>query len=320
MFFFAAFILFTLAMFGAAYYVWVIPQREAQRALESRLRETRASRDDRRGPIHLVRRERRGAFQFLADALGWLRIVQRLQTHIDQANLTWRAADVVGICAACALAGYVVFDFLIPIFLLRLGIALIAGLVPVFYTERKRNVRLSRFEQQLPDAIDLFTRSMRAGHNIHSGLETIAAESPDPVRMEFRKLVEELALGSQIEPALHALGARVPLVDLKFFVTGLILQRQTGANMVSVLENLSLLVRERLNMAAKLKAHTAQQRFSAALLCGLPFLVALGFQFLKPDYIRILWNDPTGNRFLTYALISESIGIVVIRKMANVKF
>jgi len=87
-----------------------------------------------------------------------------------------------------------------------------------------------------------------------------------------------------------------------------------------VLENLSFLVRERLNMSAKLKAHTAQQRFSAALLCGLPFVVALGFEFLKPEYIHLLWSDPTGNMFLTYAIISECIGILVIRKMANVKF
>ena len=91
----------------------------------------------------------------------------------------------------------------------------------------------------LPDAIDLFTRTMRAGHNIHSGLETIATETRDPVKMEFKKLMEELALGSQVEPTLHGLGKRVPLIDLKFFITGLILQRQTGANMVSVLENLS---------------------------------------------------------------------------------
>ena len=138
---------------------------------------------------------------------------------------------------------------------------------------RVRARRLHKFEEQLPDAIDLFTRTMRAGHNIHSGLETIATETADPVQMEFKKLMEELALGSQVEPALHNLGKRVPLIDLKFFITGLILQRQTGANMVAVLENLATLVRERLNMAAKMKAHTAQQRFSAGLLCGMPLVV-----------------------------------------------
>src|ERR1700730_11529810 len=148
--------------------------------------------------------------------------------------------------------------------------------------------RMGKFEENLPDAIDLFTRTMRAGHNIHSGLEPISNETSDPIKMEFRKLMEELALGSQIEPALHSLGERVPLIDLKFFITGLILQRQTGANMVAVLENPSVL--ERLNMAAKLKAHTAQQRYSAGLLCALPLVVGLGFEVIKPDYLRLLWT------------------------------
>ncbi len=160
---------------------------------------------------------------------------------------------------------------------------------------------------------------MRAGHNIHSGLETIANETADPVRMEFKKLMEELALGSQVEPALHLLGKRVPLLDLKFFITALILQRQTGANMVAVLENLSTLVRERLNMAAKLQAHTAQQRFSAGLLCLLPVVVGLGFYILKPEYVRLLWTDPTGSKFFTYAIISEIVGILIIRKIANIR-
>src|SRR5262249_2468976 len=151
------------------------------------------------------------------------------------------------------------------------------------------------------------------------GLGTIAAETMDPIRMEFKKLMEELALGSQVEPAMHGLGKRVPLLDLKFFVTTLILQRQTGANMVQVLENLSMLVRERLNMAAKLRAHTAQQRFSAGLLCCLPIVVGIGFWILKPDYVRLLWTDPVGSKIFTYAIISEIVGILIIRKIANIR-
>jgi tight adherence protein B len=203
---------------------------------------------------------------------------------------------------------------------LRLSLALALGALPVVYILRVRQKRLRKFEENLPDAIDLFNRSMKAGHNIHAGLETIAQETFDPVRMEFRKVVEELALGSPIEQTLHGLGRRVPLVDLKFFVTGVILQRQTGANMVQVLENLVQLVRERLNLSAKIKASTAQQRFSAALLCSLPLVVGLGFWILKPEYIRLLYTDETGQKFLTYAIISEIIGILVIRKIANPRF
>jgi len=320
MFVLVAFVLFSAALFGSAWFVWVIPRREEERLLAARLRSVRTARSGSRSGNDLLRRERAGTLEFLSGFIGRLHIAKRLQTRIDQADLAWRAVDVVGISAAILLTGYVVFDFLVPIFLLRLALSLLLGSVPILYIQRRRAARLAAFEKQLPDAIDLFTRTMRAGHNIHSGLDTVAEETADPVRMEFRKMMEELALGSQIEPALHRLGERMPLIDLKFFITGLILQRQTGANMVAVLENLSLLVRERLNMAAKLKAHTAQQRFSASLLCGLPFVVALGFWVLKPDYVRLLWTDPVGSKFLTYALISEGIGILVIRRLANIKF
>ena len=320
MFLIVAFVLFSLALFGSAALVWVRPRREQQRQFDARLRSVRISRGNGRGNGDLMRRQRAGMLDFLSDFVGWLHMAGRLQIRIDQANLTWRALDVVGISAALFLISWIVFDVMIPIFLLRLALSLLIGVFPFVYIERKRSVRLSAFEKQLPDAIDLFTRTMRAGHNIHSGLETVAAETADPVRMEFRKMMEELALGSQIEPALHRLGERIPLVDLKFFITGLILQRQTGANMVAVLENLSLLVRERLNMSAKLKAHTAQQRFSSGLLCALPFVVGLGFWVLKPDYIHLLWTDPVGSKFLTYAFISEGIGVLIIRRLANVRF
>jgi tight adherence protein B len=285
------------------------------------MRELRAhGRGRTRNSPELLRREHRGTFAFLGDLVTWLGVLRRLQDLIEQANLRYRAADVAGVSL---LAGAAVFGILALAgagnWIIRLILAVLVAMVPLIYIVRMRARRLHKFEQQLPDAIDLFTRSMRAGHNLHSGLETIAAETADPVRMEFRKMMEELALGSQVEPALHSLGKRVPLIDLKFFITSLILQRQTGANMVAVLENLATLVRDRLDMAEKLKAHTAQQRFSAGLLCGLPLVVGLGYYIEKPEYVRMLWTDPTGTKFLTYAIVSEIVGILIIRRIAKVR-
>ena len=322
MFFVASFLIFSVALFAAGDFVWTVPEQEAEQMLGGRLRELRANMRSRsKGASELVRREHRGSFAFLGDLVTWVGILRRLQETIEQANLKYRAADVFGFSVLLAVTGFVVFGFGVgwSLLFVQLLVAVAFGMAPVVYIVRVRARRLHKFEEQLPDAIDLFTRTMRAGHNIHSGLETIATETADPVRMEFKKLVEELALGSQVEPALHGLGKRVPLIDLKFFITSLILQRQTGANMVSVLENLSMLVRERLNMAAKLKAHTAQQRFSAGLLCVLPIVVGLGFWILKPEYMRLLWTDPVGTKFFTYAIVSEIVGILVIRKIANVR-
>src|SRR3954467_8066187 len=321
MFTVVAFLIFAVAMFGAGYYVWSAPEQAAQEVLGGRLRELRANARSRtKSKPELLRGEHHSNFAFLGDLVSWVGVLRRLQELIEQANLKYRAADVFGLSVVLAVLGFLALGFTSgSLILLRLLAALVLGVAPVVYIMQVRGRRLSKFEQQLPDAIDLFTRTMRAGHNIHSGLETIATETADPVRMEFKKLMEELALGSQVEPALHGLGKRVPLIDLKFFITSLILQRQTGANMVAVLENLSTLVRERLNMAAKLKAHTAQQRFSAGLLCCLPLVVGIGFWILKPDYVRLLWTDPVGAKFFTYAIISEIVGILVIRKIANIK-
>ncbi|HYW43925.1 MAG TPA: type II secretion system F family protein [Bryobacteraceae bacterium] len=320
-FFLAVGLIFSLALYAAGYYIWTVPEQEAQHLLGGRMRELRAH---MRGPSsrapELLRREQPGTFAFLGDLVTWIGVLRRLQDMIEQANLKYRAADVFGVSVVLALIAFFVAGLMgVGMIFLRLLVAAVVGVAPAVYILRVRRRRLRKFEEQLPDAIDLFTRTMRAGHNIHSGLETIANETADPVRMEFKKMMEELALGSQVEPALHLLGKRVPLIDLKFFITSLILQRQTGANMVGVLEGLATLVRERLNMAAKLKAHTAQQRFSAGLLCMLPVVVGIGFWFLKPEYVRLLWTDPVGSKFLTYAIISEIVGILVIRKIANIR-
>ena len=322
MFYLAALLIVTAAVFLAGYFVWSVPRQEAEQALGSRLREVRSSSRTRsRSAPELLRREHRGAFARVGDLVTWVGVLRRLQELIQQADLKYRAADVFGISVLLAGTVFVIFGLFggSGLWLLRVLLTAAIGFIPLVYILRVRARRLRKFEEQLPDAIDLFTRTMRAGHNIHSGLETMAAETADPVRMEFRKLVEELALGSQVEPALHSLGQRVPLIDLKFFITSLILQRQTGANMVAVLENLAMLVRERLNMAEKLKAHTAQQRFSAGLLCVLPVVVGLAFWVLKPDYTALLWTDPIGQKFFTYAIVSEIVGILIIRRIANVR-
>lgn len=322
MFFFIAFLIFSGALAAAGYYAWSVPQQLAQEILAIRLRELRVSSGMRtRAPSDLVRREQRGRFALLGDFVAWIGLLRRLQEYIDQANLKYRATDVFALCLIIAVAVYFTLGLAgLTLLFLRIGVALAVGAVPVIYIVRVRRRRLRKFEESLPDAIDLFNRSMKAGHNIHAGLETIAEETFDPVRMEFRKVVEELALGAPIDETLHGLGHRVPLIDLKFFVTGLILQRQTGANMVQVLENLALLVRERLNLVAKIKAATGQQRLSALLLCILPAVVGLGFWILKPEYIQLLFTDDVGKMFLTYAVISETIGILLIRKIANPKF
>ncbi len=321
MFLIFAFVVFSIALFGAAYVAFTVPQEEEKSALLGRLRELRAAGGSRtRSATDLFKREERGSLATLGDFVQWVGVLRRLQLLIDQANLRYRAPEVFTLCLLLLIGAYAGLSLFVNIFVLRLVIALLIGFVPILFINRVRVRRLSKFELQLPEAIDLFNRSMRAGHNIHSGLETIASETSEPVKGEFKKVTEEMALGLQLDTALRNLGDRVPLIDLKFFITGLILQRQTGANMVEVLENMATLVRERLDLAAKMQAATAQQRFSAGLLCALPIVFAIGLWFLKPEFIILLYTDETGSKLLTYAICSELFGILVIRKLSSPKF
>ena len=147
----------------------------------------------------------------------------------------------------------------------------------------------------------------------------LSNEAPEPIAGEFKKVVEELGLGSPVDLALHNLGERVPLLDMRFFVTGLVLQRETGANLVSVLESMSEVIRERLQLRGKLRAHTAQARFSASLICSLPVVTLVVFYFINYEYVSALWTTETGSKLLTYAMGSELFGIFVIRRLSQVK-
>ncbi|MCC6588854.1 MAG: type II secretion system F family protein [Bryobacterales bacterium] len=322
MFVLVSFLIFSGALLAAAYYVFSVPRQEEGNAVATRLRELRSrTGQTRRTGGDLMRRESQGKFAFLSEFVAWIGLLRRLQEYIDQANLKYRAVDVFAVSVMLGAGSYFFLGVVgMSMLLLRIVFALLIGAIPIMFVSQKRKRRLAKFEELFPDAIDLFNRSMKAGHTIHSGLETIAQESLEPVKMEFKKVIEELSLGSQLDAALLNLGKRIPIVDLKFFITGLILQRQTGANMVEVLDNLALLVRERLNMAAKMKAHTAQQRLSAGLLCALPVVFGLGLAILKPENFDLLIHDDTGSFFFTYAIISEIIGILIIRKLANPRF
>ena len=308
-------IIFTAAFAAAAEYAWWGPQRRIRSEVEQRLRGLRV--EGGRRSMSLLRQQQMSSVSFLSR----LALMKRLQATIDQARLPYRAGNVVAFSLLILVSTYLAADILglFPFRILKVMFAIGCAAIPIFYVRMKRQRRMRQIEELLPDAIDLFTRAMRAGHNIHSGLQVLADETPEPLGGEFKKLVEDLTLGSTVTESLHSLGDRVPLLDLRFFSTGVILQRETGANIVTVMENLSAVIRERLQLRARLRAHTAQQRFSAALLCGLPVVTGVAFYFLRYEYISILWLTESGSRFLIYGIISEIVGILVIRRVAMVR-
>jgi tight adherence protein B len=308
-------LIFTLATAAAVEYAWLGPERRGHQEIERRLRGLRV--DAGRRPGALLRQQHLTGAGFLSR----FQLMKALQDTIDQARLPYRAGNVLAVSFALLAGAYLAADIfgLFPFLILKVMFALACSLVPIFYIRIKRQMRMRQIEEMLPDSIDLFTRAMRAGHNIQSGLAVLAEETPEPLGSEFKKVVEDLTLGSTVTEALHNLGDRIPILDLRFFSTGIVLQRETGANIVVVMENLSAVIRERLRLRARLRAHTAQQRFSATLLCGLPVVMGVFFYFIRYDYISVLWTTPGGSRMLIYGIVSEIVGILVIRKVASVR-
>ena len=311
-------LIFTGAFWAAAEIsVWG-PRRRRVRLMDNRLRGLRSTAGRR--PRALLRQQGAG-MSSVHELYGRLEVMARLQAIIDQAKLPYRAGNVVSFSVVLLAGVYLLAQAMqfLPFVVFRMLLAVGAACLPLTFIWIKRQRRMNALELMLPEAIDLFTRAMRAGHNIHSAMQVLAEESHEPLAGEFKKLVEELALGSTVEEAIHNFGDRVPLLDVRFFSIGVILQRETGANIVTVMENLSMVIRERLQLRGRLRAHTAQQRFSAAMLCGLPVFAAIVMYFVNYQDISILWLSPLGSKFLIFGVISELLGILVVRKISTVK-
>src|SRR5205814_2271317 len=170
---------------------------------------------------------------------------------------------------------------------------------------------------QLPEALELVARALRAGHSLAAGLHVVAEEMPKPVSDEFNRVYEEQNLGIPIEDALRSMCERVPNLDLRFFVTSVCIQRTTGGDLAEILDKIGYVVRERFRILGQVKALTAEGRLSGVILIALPFLLFLVMLHIQPDYVALLWTHPTGIKFSVFALIMQVVGAIVIKKIVD---
>lgn len=198
-------------------------------------------------------------------------------------------------------------------------VALIAGVLPFFWLVYRRRKRLKTFQMQLPDALELIGRALRAGHSLGAGFQLVAGEMLAPIGKEFGRVAEETNLGVSLEDALGDLIDRVPNMDLKFFATAVILQRQTGGDLAEILDKISHLIRERFALWGQVQALTGEGRLSGVVLLGLPPLLFATVWKLNPDYIMLLFTDPLGKKMLIGGIIMQLLGAIVIRKIVNIK-
>ena len=199
----------------------------------------------------------------------------------------------------------------------------LAGMVmfflPLLWVLNKRRVRLKNFASQLPDALELIARALRAGHSLGAGMHVVAEEMPSPIADEFGRVYEEQNLGIAVEESMRNICDRVPNLDLRFFVTSVAIQRQTGGDLAEILDKIGHVIRERYKILGQVKALTAEGRLSGVVLIALPFVLFLTMLHIKPDYIQALWTDPLGIKMSVFGLIAQILGAIVIKKIIDIK-
>jgi tight adherence protein B len=242
-----------------------------------------------------------------------------MQRIFEQADCHIKPSTLLGIGLLLALLG-ATGSWLanVPWFFAPLA-GIVMFMVPVGWLLNKRRMRLKTFAGQLPDALELVARALRAGHSLGAGMHVVAEEMPSPIADEFGRVYEEQNLGIVIEDAMRNMCERVPNLDLRFFVTSVAIQRQTGGDLAEILDKIGYVIRERYRILGQVKALTAEGRLSGVVLIALPFVLFLTMLHIKPDYVQTLWTDPMGIKMSVGALFMQILGALVIKKIVDIK-
>jgi tight adherence protein B len=322
-----AIIVFAVVSLGTFVVGFLLDQRSARARL---LRERLASAQKAAEPqpneeLALLRDEMLSKIPALDSLLRRSALVSSLQTLLSQADLKIRAVNLLILCLLSSAAlGVVTLLATGPLpaneSALFVGMGMVLGaILPYSFASHRRTRRFQRFEELFPEAIDTLARAVRAGHAFTTALELIANEISEPVASEFRKLFEEQKFGLPVRDALLNLSERVPLVDVKFFVTAVMLQRETGGNLAEILDNLSYVIRERFKILRQVRVYTAQGRLTMMLLMGLPPIIVVSMLVLNPSFIQPLFADPIGHALIVAGLSLQTLGYFVIRKTIQIQ-
>ena len=249
----------------------------------------------------------------------WLSQFLDLRFLIRQAGVRITPLQLVVLAAALFVAGASLGGATkVPALAMPVG-AVLASTIPMLWLFWKRHQRLGKFDNQMPDAMDLLARSLRAGHSMADGLRLIGEEMAEPIAAEFQRCYRQQELGVSLETTLEDLTVRVPNSDLRFFVNAVVLQRQTGGDTAEILDKIARLVRQRFQIRAQVKALTGEGRLSGMVLLALPVVLGIYMQVRNPNYLAVLFRDPLGQLMLFGAMVLQIFGAIVIKKIVDIK-
>lgn len=284
-------------------------------------RRMRVTMDDesRAAAIDIVRRDAMSQDEWYTKFLAKFGPLARVRSLLRQADSDMPVGVFLLISLVCGVLGvaFVVWMALSPLWA-AVGIAAFT-LIPYSYQSRQRTKRLKAIEAQLPEALDLIARTLQAGHAFIMGLKMVGEQLEDPIRTEFRKAFDEISFGISVSESMKAMSERVDLIDLKFFVTALLVQLETGGNLAEIIQGIASLIRARFELYGKIKTLSAEGRISALVMFLLPFGLGGALYVINPDYISLLFTDPAGQAMLKGALGMMLLGLYFTRRMIQIK-
>jgi len=236
----------------------------------------------------------------------------------EQAAVNIKPSALFGIALGLGAVGAGLCFWGVHMYVAPIG-AITCFCLPWLWVYLKRGARLKRFAGQLPDAMELVARALRAGHSLAAGMHVVAEEMPAPICTEFGRVYEEQNLGIALEDSLKGMCDRVPNLDLRFFVTSVAIQRQTGGDLAEILDRIGHVIRERFKILGQVKALTAEGRLSGIVLIALPIGLFFMMMFMKPDYIELLWKDEMGIKMSIGAVVLMLVGSICIKKIVDIK-
>jgi len=312
-----------LVVVGIVLSLWMLASGEGrQELLRRRMRAVRKAdtRTAEASPdLFLIRDETLSSVPLLHRLMTQFSWSVRLQKMIEQGGMAIKPAKVLLISGVLGFATFLIAARFFRSAWLALLLGLLFACIPYSVIAVRRARRMRQFEERFPEALDLLGRAVRAGHAFTTGLEMISMESSEPVAGEFRKTFEEQNFGLPLRDVLLNLTERVPLMDVRFFVTALLVQKETGGNLAEILDELSRVIRERFRIYREVKVRTAQGRLTALILIAMPPAMLALLGLMNPAYMRILFTDPVGPTLLTLATVMQILGTIVIWRIIHIE-
>jgi tight adherence protein B len=305
---------------GAYWFFVVRPEQHAERTLSRRLTPRAAAAAAATGRL-LKDVKAMSTFGAFDSALGRSRgLSTSLQALIDQSGSKTTVAKLLLTCGCVALAVFVGLMLLIGMALAAIPAAAVAAFAPIAVLRFKRTRRLRRFEEQFPEALDLLARALRAGHSFSTGIEMVAEEMPTPMGPEFKLLYDQQNYGLAMPDALRLFAERIPILDSRFFVTAVLIQRESGGNLSEVLDNLAKVMRDRFRVKRQMRVISAHGRITGWVLVALPPVLGVVLMTINEDHRNTMFGDPLGHQMMFAGVALQVIGTLIIRKIVNVEY